>query len=96
MNKKKETRGGIVGMLAIACVIAAMLMPPSKAKFGSSLEDGRKVAEWEIKLEKKTSRFDSERQKPLPQDSLIKVAVKKFKNKRPLFERPIFQFRMEW
>ena len=86
MDEKKEPKDGFVGGLAIFCLLAILLFPPkSKAKSGSSLEGEREVPEWEIQIKKKPSRFDSERQKPLSQDSVVKVAVKKIREKLPPF-----------
>ena len=95
MNKKKETRGGIVGMLAIACVIAAMLMPP-KAKSGSSLGDAREVPEWKIPIKKKDPKLALKDQDFFSPDSLMEEAVKRVREKRPLFDRPIFTFHVGW
>ena len=95
MNEKKETKGGIVGMLAIACVIAAMLMPP-KAKSGSSLKGEREVDEWKIPIKKKDPKLALEDQAPSNQDSLMTEVVKRVREKRPLFDRPIFTFHVGW
>ena len=96
MNKKKETKGGIVGMLAIACVIAAMLMPPSKPKSGSSLGDEREVPEWEIQIKKKDPKLALEDQDFFNQDSLMTEVVKRVREKRPLFDRQVFAFHVGW
>ena len=96
MNEKKETKGGIVGMLAIACVIAAMLMPPSKTKSGSSLGDEREVPEWEIQIKKKDPKLALEDQDFFSQDSLMEKVVKRVREKRPLLDRPIFTFHVGW
>ena len=96
MNKKKETKGEFVGMLAIACVIAAMLMPPkSKAKSGSSLEGEREVPEWEIQIEK-DPKLALEDQAFFNQDSLMTEVVKRVREKRPLFDRQVFAFHVGW
>ena len=97
MNKKKETKGEFVGMLAIACVIAAMLMPPSKAKSGSSLEDEEKVSAWEIQIKKKKPELALEKdQNFFSQDSLVNKVVKRVREKRPLLDSPIFTFHVGW
>jgi len=97
MNKKKETKGEFVGMLAIACVIAAMLMPPkSKAKSGSSLEGEREVPEWEIQIKKKDPKLALEDQAFFNQDSLMTEVVKRVREKRPLFDRQVFAFHVGW
>lgn len=97
MNKKKETKGEFVGMLAIACVIAAMLMPPkSKAKSGSSLEGEREVPEWEIRIEKDTKLALKKDQDFFSRDSLMEKVVKRAREKRPLLDRPIFTFHVGW
>ena len=96
MNKKKETKGGIVGMLAIACVIAAMLMPPSKTKSGSSLGDEREVPEWEIQIKKKDPKLALEDQDFFNQDSVMTEVVKRVREKRPLFDRQVFAFHVGW
>ena len=95
MNKKKETKGEFVGMLAIACVIAAMLMPP-KAKSGSSLEGEREVPEWKIPIKKKDPKLALKDQDFFSPDSLMEEAVKRVREKRPLFDRPIFTFHVGW
>lgn len=96
MNKKKETKGEFVGMLAIACVIAAMLMPPkSKAKSGSSLEGEREVPEWKIRIEK-DPKLALEDQAFFNQDSLMTEVVKRVREKRPLFDRQVFAFHVGW
>lgn len=95
MNEKKETKGGIVGMLAIACVIAAMLMPPSKTKSSSSLGDEREVPEWEIQIEK-DPKLALEDQAFFNQDSLMTEVVKRVREKRPLFDRQVFAFHVGW
>ncbi|RAL57042.1 hypothetical protein BSK20_02095 [SR1 bacterium human oral taxon HOT-345] len=96
MNKKKETKGEFVGMLAIACVIAAMLMPP-KVKSGSSLEGERKVDEWEIPIKEKDPKLALEKDQDFfSPDSLMKEVVERMREKRPLFDRQIFEFRAEW
>lgn len=95
MNEKKETKGEFVGMLAIACVIAAMLMPP-KAKSDSSLEGERKVDEWEIRIEKDPKLALEKDQDFFSPDSLMEEAVKRVREKRPLFDRPIFTFHVGW
>jgi hypothetical protein len=92
MNKKKETKGEFVGMLAIACVIAAMLMPP-KAKSGSSREGEREVPEWKIPIKKKDPKKDQDFFSP---DSLMKEVVERVREKRPLLDRPIFTFHVGW
>lgn len=96
MNEKKETKGGIVGMLAIACVIAAMLMPPSKTKSGSSLGDEREVPEWEIQIKKKDPKLVLKDQDFFNQDSLMTEVVKRVREKRPLFDRQVFAFHVGW
>jgi lipoprotein len=96
MNEKKETKGGIVGMLAIACVIAAMLMPPSKTKSGSSLGDEREVPEWKIPIKEKDPKLALEDQDFFSQDSLMEKVVKRVREKRPLLDRPIFTFHVGW
>ena len=97
MNKKKETKGEFVGMLAIACVIAAMLMPPkSKAKSGSSLGDEREVPEWKIPIKKKDPKLALKDQDFFNQDSLMEEVVKRVREKRPLLDRPIFTFHVGW
>ena len=97
MNEKKETKGGIVGMLAIACVIAAMLMPPkSKAKSSSSLGDEREVPEWKIPIKEKDPKLALEDQDFFSQDSLMEKVVKRVREKRPLLDRPIFTFHVGW
>jgi lipoprotein len=97
MNEKKETQGGIVGMLAIACVIAAMLMPPSKAKSGSSLKDEEKVPAWKIQIEKKKPELALEKdQNFFSQDSLVNKVIKRVRDERPLFEKSILQFQWKW
>ena len=96
MNKKKETKGEFVGMLAIACVIAAMLMPP-KAKSGSSLEGEREVPEWKIPIKKKDPKLALEKDQDFfSPDSLMEEAVKRVREKRPPFDRPIFTFHVGW
>lgn len=80
MDEKKEPKGGFVAGLAIFCLLAIMLFPP-KAKSGSSLEGEREVPEWEIQIKKKPSK----RQKPLSQDSVVKVTVEKIWEKLPPF-----------
>ena len=96
MNKKKETKGEFVGMLAIACVIAAMLMPPSKTKSNSSLGDEREVPEWEIQIKKKDPKLALEDQAFFNQDSLMTEVVKRVREKRPLFDRQVFAFHVGW
>ncbi len=95
MNKKKETKGEFVGMLAIACVIAAMLMPP-KTKSGSSLGDEREVPEWEIPVKKKDPKLVLKDQDFFNQDSLMTEVVKRVREKRPLFDRQVFAFHVGW
>lgn len=96
MNEKKETKGEFVGMLAIACVIAAMLMPP-KAKSGSSREGEREVPEWKIPIKKKDPKLALEKDQDFfSPDSLMEEAVKRVREKRPLFDRPIFTFHVGW
>lgn len=96
MNKKKETKGEFVGMLAIACVIAAMLMPP-KAKSGSSLGDEREVPEWKIPIKKKDPKLALEKDQDFfSPDSLMKEVVERVREKRPLLDRPIFTFHVGW
>ena len=83
-------------MLAIACVIAAMLMPP-KAKSGSSLEGEREVPEWKIPIKKKDPKLALEKDQDFfSPDSLMEEAVKRVREKRPLFDRPIFTFHVGW
>ena len=96
MNEKKETKGGIVGMLAIACVIAAMLMPPSKTKSGSSLGDEREVPEWKIRIEKDPKLALEKDQDFFSRDSLVNKVVKRVREKRPLFDRKVFAFHVGW
>lgn len=96
MNEKKETKGGIVGMLAIACVIAAMLMPPSKTKSGSSLGDEREVPEWKIRIEKDPKLALEKDQDFFSRDSLVNKVIKRVREKRPLLDRPIFTFHVGW
>ena len=96
MNKKKETKGEFVGMLAIACAIAAMLMPP-KAKSGSSLKGEREVDEWEIPIKKKKPELALEKdQNFFSQDSLVNKVVERVRKKRPFLDRPIFTFHVGW
>ena len=95
MNKKKETKGEFVGMLAIACVIAAMLMPP-KAKSSSSLGDEREVPEWKIPIKEKDPKLALEDQDFFSQDSLVNKVVERVRKKRPLLDRPIFTFHVGW
>lgn len=96
MNKKKETKGEFVGMLAIACVIAAMLMPP-KAKSGSSLGDEREVPEWKIPIEEKDPKLALEKDQDFfSRDSLVNKVIKRVREKRPLLDRPIFTFHVGW
>lgn len=95
MNKKKETKGEFVGMLAIACAIAAMLMPP-KAKSSSSLEGKLEVPEWKIRIEKDPKLALEKDQDFFSQDSLMEKVVKRVREKRPLLDRPIFTFHVGW
>ena len=96
MNEKKETKGGIVGMLATACVIAAMLMPPSKTKSSSSLEGEREVPEWKIRIEKDPKLALEKDQDFFSRDSLVNKVIKRVREKRPLLDRPIFTFHVGW
>lgn len=96
MNEKKETKGGIVGMLAIACVIAAMLMPPSKTKSSSSLGDEREIPEWKIRIEKDPKLALEKDQDFFSRDSLVNKVVKRVREKRPLFDRKVFAFHVGW
>lgn len=96
MNKKKETKGEFVGMLAIACVIAAMLMPPSKTKSSSSLGDEREIPEWKIRIEKDPKLALEKDQDFFSRDSLVNKVVKRVREKRPLFDRKVFAFHVGW
>ena len=96
MNKKKETKGEFVGMLAIACVIAAMLMPPSKTKSSSSLGDEREIPEWKIRIEKDPKLALEKDQDFFSRDSLVNKVVKRVGEKRPLFDRKVFAFHVGW